>query len=225
MNMGRKILVVAPHMDDETLGMGGTIARHCDAGDSVSVCVVAHRIYDGKFDKAANDREKEHCRAAVKELGCQNIEFLDLNDERLDVAIQDIIKPIERLMAKVSPSLVYSNFHGDNNQDHRAVFQALRVVLRPYARHTATEWHLYEVPSSSDQSPPVLEAAFLPNYYVDISATFARKVAALACYETELRKPPHPRSREYLEALAVKRGGEMGLLKAEAFMMMRNVWR
>lgn len=223
--MGNVILVIAPHMDDETLGMGGTIARHVQAGNVVRVCVVAHRIYNGCFDEAVNEREKRYSREAVRMLGCASVEFLDLNDERLDVALQDIIKPLEKVVGRIAPNIVYSNFYGDNNQDHRAVFQAVRVVLRPYARARVEQWYLYETPSSTDQSPPVLEAAFLPNHYVDIVDTFQAKMAAFHCYETERRNPPHPRSEEAMAALAIKRGSEVGFLKAEAFMTMRSVWK
>jgi LmbE family N-acetylglucosaminyl deacetylase len=223
--MGDNVLVIAPHMDDETLGMGGTIARHVLAGDAVRVCVVAHRIYDGRFDAVVNEREKGHARNAANALGCASIDFLDLHDERLDTALQDIIKPLERVVARIAPDVVYSNFYGDNHQDHRAVFQAVRVAIRPSASTRVREWRLYETPSSTDQSPPIPESAFLPNHYVDISNTIVNKIEAFKCYETEMRQSPHPRSLASIEALAVKRGSEVGFLKAEAFMTMRSLWK
>lgn len=218
------VLVVAPHMDDETLGMGGTIARHSASGDTVHVCFVAHRIYQGRFTEDANKREIEHALLAKEKLGYSQAEFLNLNDERLDVALQDVIKPIEKYIEKINPDIVYSNFYGDNNQDHRAVFQAMRVAIRPYAKAKVKEWYLYEAPSSTDQSPPIAEASFLPNYYVNIESTFNDKVKALECYETEIREFPNPRSPEALEVLAKKRGSETGMQKAEAFMTMRRYW-
>lgn len=221
----KTVLVIAPHMDDETLAMGGTIAKHIRAGDRVLVCFVAHRIYGGKFDEKANQREMNCSLLAKDILGYEEAEFLNLNDERLDVAVQDIIKPLEKYINQAAPDVVYSNFFGDNNQDHRAVFQAVRVVLRPYAKTRVLEWYLYETPSSTDQSPPVPESAFMPNYYVEVDKTFKMKIKALKAYETELRNSPHPRSEEYLTALAVKRGGEVGFKKAEAFMIMRRCWK
>ena len=224
MKSPKNILVIAPHMDDEVLGMGGTIARHVEHGDSVHVCFVAHRIYEGNFDKTANQREMGHAKEAQKVLGYTDARFLNLNDERLDVAIQDIIKPLESYIEEVKPQIVYSSFYGDNNQDHRAVFQAVRVAIRPFAKVAVHHWYLYETPSSTDQSPPIIEAAFMPNHYVNISNLLAKKIEAFKCYETEMRKPPHPRSVEAVTALSVKRGSEIGMLKAEAFMNMRSVW-
>lgn len=211
-------------MDDETLGMGGAIAKHVRNGDKVHVCFVAHRIYDRKLDTQKNQKEVECALAAKDKLGYADVEFFDLNDERLDVAIQDILHPLEKYIEKIKPDIVYSNFYGDNHQDHRAVFHAVRVAIRPSSPLKVKEWYLYETPSSTEQSPPLIETAFMPNYYIDVSETFDVKLAAYHCYETEKRCFPHPRSEEALTALSMKRGTEIGFAKAEAFMTMRRVW-
>lgn len=211
-------------MDDETLGMGGTIAKYARNGDKVFVCFIAHRIYDRKLDPKKNQKEVESAKAAKEKLGYAGVEFFDLNDERLDVAIQDILKPLEKHLEKTKPDIVYSNFYGDNHQDHRAVFQAARVALRPSSSLKVKEWYLYETPSSTEQSPPVAGSSFMPNYYVDVTETFDTKLEAYHCYATEKRYFPHPRSEEALTALAMKRGAEIGFARAEAFMTMRRVW-
>ena len=159
-----KILVVSPHMDDEVLGMGATIAKHVHSGHEVYVCFVAHRVYNRNYDKEINLREVKHALDAKKILGYKESEFFNLNDERLDVAIQDILIPLEKYIEKVKPDIVYSNFYGDNHQDHRAVFQAVRTAIRSSAKVTPKKWLLYETPSSTDQSPPIIEGAFMPNH-------------------------------------------------------------
>lgn len=224
MSKNNTVLVVAPHMDDEVLGVGGTVAKHVKNGDKVFACFCAHRIYDRQFDEAKNQQEVACAISAKGVLGYHEAEFFSLNDERLDVAVQDIIKPLERYVEKVKPDIVYSNFYGDNHQDHRAVFQAVRVAIRPFARWRVGEWCLYETPSSTEQSPPVLEASFLPNRYVDITEFFSTKLSAYHCYQTEKRDFPHPRSEEAIRALAMKRGVEIGFPSAEAFMVMRSYW-
>ena len=83
---------------------------------------------------------------------------------------------------------------------------------------------MYEVPSSTEQSPPLHENIFLPNYYVNITNTIDRKIEALKCYETEKRIFPHPRSEEALKILAKKRGIEIGFEYAEVFMSLREKW-
>ena len=222
--MRDKILVIAPHMDDEVLGCGGTIAKHADNGDEVNVCIVAHRVYNHKFDKKTNEIEKAHALKAKEILRYEEAVFFELNDERLDVSVQDIIIPLEKYISKVKPSIVYCPFKGDNNQDHRAVFQASRVALRPVATSFIKKILMYESPSSTEQSPPLFENAFLPTYYVNITDFIDRKLQAVNCYETEKRQYPHPRSEKALSVLAQKRGTETGFDFAESFMILRDRW-
>lgn len=218
------ILVIAPHMDDEVLGCGGTIVRHVANADNLFVCFIAHRIYEHRFDKKKNEIEKQHAVNAKKLLGYKEAFFFGLNDERLDACIQDIIIPLEGCISKIKPGTVYIPFMNDNNQDHRAVFDAARVALRPTATPFINKVLMYEVPSSTEQSPPLAENAFLPNYYVDITKYIDKKIESFKCYENEERNFPHPRSEKALRVLAQKRAIEIGFEYAEAFMILRNKW-
>ena len=83
---------------------------------------------------------------------------------------------------------------------------------------------MYEVPSSTEQSPPLADNAFLPNRYVDIERYIDKKINAYRCYVTEKRRYPHPRSEKAMRILAQKRGCEIGLKYAEAFMCLRDKW-
>jgi len=216
------ILVIAPHMDDEVLGCGGTVARHVAEKESVHVCFIAHRVYDHMFNEDKNKIEKEHTLSAKKILGYKESVFFNLNDERLDASVQDIIIPLEDYLHKVKPDIVYVPFLGDNHQDHRAVFDAARVALRSSAAPFVRGIFMYEVPSSTEQSPQLSENAFLPNYYVNITPYIGKKIDAFRCYETEKRLYPHPRAEEALRILAQKRGIEIGFEYAEPFMTIRE---
>lgn len=219
-----KILVIAPHMDDEVLGAGGTIARHVAEGDEVHVCYVAHRIYEHKYDEKKNEAEVQCALKAKEVLGYKEAKFLNLNDERLDACLQDIIIPLEAYLDKVKPEVVYLNHGGDNHQDHKAVFQAGMVALRPNTKLGVRRILCYEVVSSTEQSPPFGGLAFLPNFYVNIKDYLQTKINAFDCYHTEKREFPHPRSAEGLRVLAKKRGMEIGFEAAEAFMIIRDEW-
>jgi len=219
-----RVLVVAPHMDDEVLGCGGVICRHKNEGDHVSVLFVANRLYDHRYDPEKNAVERACALKAQGVLAYDEMIFLGLTDERLDAAVQDIIVPVEEHVAKGEPDTVYIPFRGDNNQDHRAVYQAMRVVFRPHAVPHVGQLLMYEVPSSTDQSPPLPENAFLPNFYVNIGGYLDKKIEANRCYVTEKRTYPHPRSDESLKVFAMKRGIEIGYEFAEAFMILRRKW-
>lgn len=215
------VLVVAPHLDDEVLGCGGVIAKHVELGHIVHVCFIAHRVYNHQYDEKKMAVEKEHAKKASHILGYDTMTFLDLPDERLDSCIQDIIIPLEGCFENIKPDIVYSPFFQDNNQDHRAVARAVQVVLRPSSALSVKKWMMYETPSSTEQSPNI-GFCFSPTVYHDIESTLDLKLKAVNCYETEMRKFPHPRSSEAIRALAIKRGLEAGFSFAESFMLVRE---
>jgi len=222
-----KILVIAPHMDDEVLGIGGTICKHVKQGDTVRVLFVANRAYNHRYDPSLIQREKDHALMAKAILGYQDAKFADLNDEQLDDKLAPVIQVIEEFITDFKPDVVYVNHRGDVNQDHKAVFEATMIACRPISslgRHRIRRLLCYEILSSTDQAPPFQERSFLPNYYVDISAFLPKKQQALECYQTELRIFPHPRSLEGLRVLAQKRGMEVGWPAAEAFVIVRDEW-
>jgi LmbE family N-acetylglucosaminyl deacetylase len=219
-----KVLVVAAHMDDEVLGVGGTIAKHVAAGDDVSVCIVCKRAYNHAFDTTLIDEEKENCRTAASLLGYHDLHFLELRDELLDERLLDVIVPLESLIGALKPEVVYTHHRGDANQDHRAAFHASIIACRGIAAHRIRRLLCYEVLSSTDQAPPFPEWAFTPNFYIDVAPFVMRKIEALRAYRRELREFPHPRSPKGIEVLAARRGMEVGLPAAEAFSVLRDMW-
>ena len=220
-----KTLIISAHMDDEVLGLGGTIARHVEAGDQVTVCIVCKRAYDHKFDPVLVEEQKTACRNAAGILGYRDIRFLDLRDELLDERLLDIIVPLEDTVQSVKPDVVYTNHRGDSNQDHRAVFQASMIACRALSSHKVSRLMAYEVPSSTDIAPPFAEYAFQPNYYVNIEPFLQKKILALNQYEREIKEFPHPRSVRGVEIYARKRGMEIGFASAEALMIIRDQWQ
>jgi len=219
-----KVLVIAAHMDDEILGMGGTIAKHVAAGDQVTVCIACKRAYNHQFDPQVVQEEKDAAVQAAKILGYEGIQFLDLRDELLDERLLDLIDPIENLVIKLRPAVVYTHHRGDSNQDHRAVCLASMVACRSTCEYKVSRLLTYEVPSSTDIAPPFPEYAFQPNFYVEIGAFLDRKIEAMKVYKRELREFPHPRSAKGIEVLAQKRGMEVGFRAAEGFMLIRDEW-
>ena len=219
-----RVLVIAAHMDDEAIGVGGTIAKHVDSGDEVSVCVVCRRAYDHQFDPVAVRKEKDAAERAAAILGYTDLRFLDLRDELLDERLLDTIVPLEQCIEVVRPTVVYTHHRGDTHQDHRAVFAASTVACRTISRHKVRRVLVYEVASATDTAPPFPEYAFQPNFYVDIEGFLDRKVKATKAYKREIREFPHPRSAKGVEILAAKRGMEIGFRAAEAFMVVRDEW-
>jgi LmbE family N-acetylglucosaminyl deacetylase len=213
-----RVLVVAAHPDDETLGAGGTIARHARHGDEVWVALMTNgREPHGAIEAA---------RRAGDVLGVKRVVFFGFPDQRLDDrALLDVIQPLEQLVDELHPEIVYTHFANDVNQDHRVVFQATMVATRPGSG--VRRLLSFEAASSTEWAPPIAGHVFAPSVYVDVAETLLVKIEAMRCYsdapESEVRAYPHPRSYEAIEVYAKRHGIEAGLEAAEAFMLIREL--
>jgi LmbE family N-acetylglucosaminyl deacetylase len=223
--MSQQILVVAAHPDDETYGLGGTIAQHVRQGDRVSVLFLT----DGVTARHNQTKmQQKAALAACRELGVQDVHFADLPDQGLDkLPLLEIIQPISLLVKEQRPRVLYTHHRGDSNQDHRAVFRASLVAVRPFGGNPVERVLCYEVPSSTEWGPPFADWAFLPNVFVDISDTLEVKQQAVKAYrttfESEVKPYPHPRSPEAVQINAQQRGIVVGMRAAEAFVLMRQL--
>lgn len=212
MSERNRILVIAPHADDEVLGCGGAIQRHVAEGDRVSVLIVSNRVLNHVEDPTYIAETKTIARDVARLLGIDDVRFGELRDEQLDQRLIDVIIPIEDAVQRAQPDVVYVPNGDDSDQDHRAVAAACRVACRSVDAVLA-----YEVPGPTRH--------FRPNYYVAIDAFLERKIAAMQMYEGELRPYPHPRSPEGLRIHAQARGLESHLAAAEAFTIERRIRR
>ena len=150
--MSKSVLVVAAHADDEALGCGGTIARHATSGDQVHVVFVADgvtsRLNTGAEELARRQKATEQARDI---LGIQSTTFLGLPDNRLDsLTLLDIVQPLEAIVARLTPELVYTHHYGDLNVDHRQTHQAVMTACRPLPGTTVREILTFEVMSSTE---------------------------------------------------------------------------
>lgn len=223
--MNKRILVVAAHPDDETYGLGGTIAQHTRQGDRVTVLILT----DGVTARhAVTAPQQAAARKACRLLGVEDVHFAGLRDQHLDaLPLLEAIKPIAALINDLRPEVVYTHHRGDANQDHRSIFAATMVAVRPFGDNPVRQVLCYEVASSTEWGPPYAEWAFLPNLYVDIAATLELKLAAVEAYretfESEVKPFPHPRSPEAVQIYAQQRGINVGLPAAEGFMLVRQL--
>ena len=222
--MAGRILVIAPHADDETLGVGGTIARRATEGHEVHVAVVTghgggtHPLWP----VTVWDTVRAEARRATAILGAQ------LHFEELPAALVAdqpawlVNKTIGTLIDTIRPAVLYVPFAFDLHKDHREVFHAASVAWRassPSGREINAVY-CYEVQSETHWNAPV-EPAFVPNTWVDISAHLETKLRALECYASQIRPAPDARSIEAVRALAVWRGAQQGMVAAEAFVAIR----
>ena len=223
------VLVVAAHPDDELLGCAGTLTRHARAGDRVEIVIMAEGATSRSSpeERAAHatelERLREAARAAARTIGAANVEFVGLPDNRMDgEVLLDVVQRLEAIVARVQPSIVYTHHRGDVNVDHDVTHRAVITACRPLPGHSVTRILAFETVSSTEWMSPASAAPFAPNWFVDIGDTLDTKLAALRCYEGEMRPFPHPRSYEAVEHLARWRGASAGFAAAEAFMLVRQ---
>lgn len=218
-----RVLVIAAHPDDEVLGMGGTIASYTSRGDTVRVLVVT----DGSSSQYPGDEEiraqkqQEALRAAA-ELGVEDYVHLDLPDMRLDtLAHVEVNKVVEEHVVELAPQIVFAA-HPDVNRDHRVLFDSVAVATRPTPSQPVRRVLTY-APTSSTEWTPAPVNWFVPNWFVDVTETLERKIAAFAHYETERREYPHPRSERAIRAAASYHGSCCGCGYAEPFVLVRGL--
>ena len=225
-NKSEVVLVVVAHTDDETLGCGGTIARHVRNG----VKVYGVSMTDGVGARGTEDSEKIKKRAqasinASKILGLEWLEGGSFPDNATDTVGLLDVGVIERAKMLTKPTIVYTHSSADLNIDHRIVSQATLTAFRPQPNEVWREIRTFEVASATDYGHKSITKEFTPNLYVDISETWQTKLAALREYSMEMREPLHTRSFDGLENLAKYRGNQVGVPYAEAFEIIRKVDR
>ena len=213
-----KILVIAPHPDDEVLGCGGTIRSLTKTGATVHLCIVTE-AYTPEWSKEFISKRPGEVKRAAKILGVKEVHFLGFPTVALDTVPQkELNERMGELIEKIQPDTIYIPHRGDLNIDHRLVHEAALVAARP--GHSRVKTILaYETLSETEWGV----VPFSPNVYRDITKTIKEKMAAMCVYASEVKDFPHSRSLLAIEALAMKRGSEVQIKRAEAFMLVRSL--
>jgi len=167
----RRVLVVAPHPDDEVLGCGGTLAFHAQRGDEVRVLVLT---------TPADGPRAGESRAAAARLGIPEPRFLGGVDGALE-GQGDLAERVGAELAELEPELVYAPCTTESHPDHRAAARAVLAALaaRGSARPDAAAPRLLCYAINDPVPCGVL---------IDVSPWHERKLAALACFESQLER-------------------------------------
>ena len=207
------ILVIAPHPDDEVLGMGGTIKK-LSKKNKIILCVVSEGATAQYKDKKMIKVRRDSCKKTAKILGISQTIFLDYPDMRLNLSHLDINKKLEEIIEKYRPEIVYTAPKNDLNLDHQMVFNSTLVACRP--KSGVKQILCYEIQGNT-------KVPFVPNVFENIEKEFPYKIKGFKMYKSEIEEFPNPRSIAAIENLAIQRGIESGTKKAEAFELIRVV--
>ena len=218
-----KVLVIAPHPDDEIIGVGGTIAKRAKAGDEVYVCVVT-KGQEPMFKRDFIEQGRKECREADATLGVKETIFLDFPAVMLEtVPRYEFNGRIAEIVQKISPDEVYIPHRGDMQIDHQMVVDAAMVAVRPRGKNYPKRVYAYETLSETGWNIPNTTNEFIPTVYEDITDTYDVKLEAMSVFESQLAPFPAARSIGAIEALAKFRGATVSVEAAEAFSLIREV--
>jgi LmbE family N-acetylglucosaminyl deacetylase len=218
--MSERVLVFAPHNDDEVLGAGGTIAKLAKQGAEIMICEVTSGTNPERVERIKSEARRAHAL-----LGAAHTVFLELPVVRLTEHPRiEINARMCEVVKDFRPTIAFIPHMGDMHTDHRVTADAAMVALRPYEAKGLHSIYVYETLSETEWNIPSAANAFIPNAWCDISDELATKLDAMRCYETQLNDFPHPRSTGALEALARYRGSTVGADAAEAFMLIRHIF-
>jgi LmbE family N-acetylglucosaminyl deacetylase len=201
-----RVAVLAPHMDDEVIGCGGTIARHVTAGSDVAVIFLT----DGRHGEGTNVTEDEivsvrkaEARCAAQILGVRAVTFLDAEDSRLRFD-GGVAARLREILERERPEIVYLPFVLERHPDHRAANNVLFAAT--HGSVLRFECRGYEV-----------WTPLFPNCLVRIDETIHLKRQALSCYQSQLATMDYLHSSIGLNAFRAVGLGSHGGRFAEAF--------
>lgn len=218
-----KVLVVAVHPDDETLGCGGTILKHKAQGDEIYWLVVTGPI---KGDHPAFTDEFIANRNALVDRVADAYGFnetikLNLPTQKLHaVDLKDIIVKVADVFKRIQPDTIYMMYNNDVHSDHRVAFDAVYSCTKSFRYPFINSILMIEALSETEFSLATQATAFVPNVYVDITKYIDKKLEIMDLYDTEVMQEPYPRSLSSIKALARVRGSRAGVMYAEAFQLL-----
>lgn len=219
----KKILVVAPHPDDETLGVGGSVAKLVSEGNKVYVLIVSGHL-PPLYSQADYDRTVEEANKAFKCLGVTDSKFLKIPATMIgEIPTSELNRKISEVIEAFQPHIVFCPYP-DRHIDHRLVFDSVMVATRPVGIGKSIEIvAAFETLSETHWNAPHIEPNFTPNWVIDISCYIEIKLKAIQCYQSQISPFPGPRSVQSVEALAKFRGTQAGFGFGEGFHVIRMI--
>jgi LmbE family N-acetylglucosaminyl deacetylase len=213
-----KILILAAHPDDETLGCGATIKRFSNENNYIKLITFT----DGESSRTSNLNKNRNnlLENVCNILGINEYVCGNFPDNKMDsIPLLEICKFIENNINNFIPDIIFTHHRNCNNIDHQIVYKSTITVFRPQNGNNIKILS-YFIPSSTDYNP---FNKFNGNIYYNIKNTIEDKIKALKIYDNEMRKYPHTRSYENIINLSKVWGSEVSLEYAEKFELVREI--
>lgn len=218
-----KIMVVAPHPDDETLGCGGTLLRWRKENKEIQWLIVTSMQEDCGFSSQRIQQRENEIQKVEKRFGFSSTHKLNLPTTKIDaLPLGKIVEKMNVIFQAEKPTLVMLPYRGDAHSDHKVVFDAVVACTKWFRCDSIQRVLAYETLSETDFGINPDINGFNPNVFVNISDHLNEKLEIMKIYESEIGEFPFPRSEQAIRSLAYLRGSAAGYKAAEAFMLLRE---
>ena len=218
-----KILVVAVHGDDETLGCGGTLLKHKALGDEIHWLLITGPTdnHPFNFPKEVIEKRNETIDKVGKMYNFDSTIYLALPTIYVHaVDFGEFVKKISDAIKKIQPNVIYMMSNNDVHSDHRVTFDAIYSCTKSFRYPFIERIYMMETLSETEFAPAVAAKTFIPNVFVDITDYIDKKLEIMSMYDTEVMQEPYPRSLSSIKALARVRGSRAGVMYAESFQLL-----
>jgi len=216
------ILVVSPHPDDETLGAGGSLFKLKEQGNKLYWLNITDVSREDGYDPEFIAKRRQQIADIYEKFEFEKMFNLKMSPTKLSSYPQEqLIDRIAGVFDEVKPAWLLLPDYNDAHSDHKCVFEACYACSKVFRRSFIKRILTMEIISETDFGKPY--DVFKPNLYMDITDYFSRKIEAVSIYDTELGKPPFPRSLEAVRVQALRRGIEAGVMYAEAFRVLKEI--
>jgi LmbE family N-acetylglucosaminyl deacetylase len=217
-----KTIVIAPHPDDEVLGVGGTLLRRKKEGSTTAWIIVTSISIESGWTKEKVTKRAEEIRQISELFSFDEVYELNFPTTQLDqISMSDLVNKISEIFSTYQPEEVYVPHPSDVHTDHKIVFDAVASCTKWFRYPSIKRVLAYETLSETDFSLN-LDKKFNPNVFVDIESFLEKKLKAMTIYSSEMSEFPFPRSHDAIQALATLRGCASGFNAAEAFELLRE---
>lgn len=219
-----KVLVVAVHPDDETLGCAGTLLKHRMQGDEIFWLIITNISEELGFEQWRVQQRQVEINLVAEMYQFTDVHKLDFPTTRLETVDKSVlVKRVGEIINLVKPAVVYLPHPGDAHSEHKAVFDAVFSCTKSFRYPFVKKVLVMETLSETEFGAPFVNSPFVPNYFVDISDFVQQKVEIMKIYKSEVGDHPFPRSVENIKALGLFRGAVAGVASAEAFMALKII--
>jgi len=217
-----RTLVIAPHPDDEVLGVGGTLLRRKAECAKVAWLIVTAISVQSGWSEEKVKQQADEIKRITELFGFDEVFTLNFPTTQLDrVPMSDLVAGISAVFKSFAPEEVFVPHPSDVHTDHRMVFNAAASCTKWFRYPSVKRVLAYETLSETDFGLGA-DKGFRPNVFVDIEPFLDDKLRAMDIYESELGVFPFPRSHEAIRAISALRGAASGFKAAEAFELLRE---